>query len=220
MKSNKLLTKRYTLSEFYNDVIRQFKEEEVVSDKDFRDVKYLLKVLVCFIAFVQEVENNDEYDVEMVIKNKLDNDSSLFAYTFYLSLHSQFDYSWSYLRKQWDEYAKTLNSACKFILDMIDKVNVLCEHQSDFIANEFVFADIFVLSFDKETRLPYLKTKWENINNLFDIRNGYHISAKIGDEIQMTMEFRLNKTNNMDSFLSHLVNWKRNASVRDHEKNK
>ena len=218
--NNKLLTKKYSLENLYNDVVRQFNDEEETSEKDLRDTKHILKVFIYFVALVQDVENNDEYDVEKVIKNKLDNDSSLFAYTFYVSSRSQFDYSWSYLRKQWNEYSKTLNSACKFILDMIDKVNVLYEHRSEFIANEFVFADIFVLSFAKATYLPHIEIKWENINSLFNVDNSYHISAKIGDAVQMTIKICLDKPDNTDSFLSLSAKWNGNECGKDDENNK
>lgn len=218
--NNKPLTKKYSIENLYNDIVRQFNYEEQTSEKELRDVKHILKVFNYFVTLVQEVENNDEYDVEKVIKNKLDNDTSLFAYTFFVSSRSQFDYSWSYLRKQWDEYLRALNCACKFILDMLNMVNVLYEHRLEFIAKEFVFADIFVLSFDKANGLPYIKIKWENINGLFNIDNSYHISAKTGDAILMTMNFCWDKLDNTDSFLRHLISWNRKDSVQDDKNNK
>lgn len=215
--SHKQLGKKYSIKNLYNDIARQFKDEKETAEKELRDVIHILKVFNYFVTLVQDIEHNKDFDAEKVIKNRFDNDSSLFSYTFFVSSRYQFDYSWSYLRKQWEEYIKTLNEACKFILDMIDKVNFLNEHQLEFIANEFVFEDIFILSFSETTRLPYIEIKWENINNLFNIRNSYHVSAKAGDAIIMTMKISLGQSNNTESFLSPLVNWHKNDCVQKDE---
>ena len=198
---------KYTVDRLYKDIVAQYEKEMESEDFNLRDVQHYLKVFCYIISVVREVESGKDYEEKIVIENMLNNDNSLFSYTFFVSSRSQFDYSWSYLRKQWGEYVKTLNSACKFILDMINKVSVLYGHRSEFIANEFVFADIFVLSFDKTTCLPQIEIKWEKINGLFNIGNSYHISAKTGDAIQMTMKLCFDKQDDTDLFLRHLANW-------------
>lgn len=210
----------YSVDKLYKDIVAQYEKERESEDFNLRDVQHYVKVFSYIYSVVRAVESGKDYEEKTVIDNMLNNDSSLFSYTFFVSSRSQFDYSWSYLRKQWDEYAKTLNSACKFILDMIDKVNMLYEHRSEFIAKEFVFADIFVFSFAKATCLPHIEIKWENINCLFNVDKSYHISAKIGDAIQMTIKICLDKPDNTDSFLSHLTNWNRNDNVQADENNK
>lgn len=211
---------KYSIDRLYKDIVAQYEKERESEDFDLRDVQHYVKVFNYIYSVVEAVENGKDYEVKTVIENMLNNDSSLFSYTFFVSSHTQFDYSWSYLRKQWGEYVKTLNSTCKFILDMINKVNVLYEHRSEFIINEYVFADIFVLSFDKTTCLPHIEIKWENINGLFNIGNSYHISAKTGDAIQMTMKLCFDKQEDKDLFLRHLANWKRNDGVQDNKNNK
>jgi len=67
---------------------------------------------------------------------------------------------------------------------------------------------------------PHIEIKWENINYLFNVDKSYHISAKIGDAIQMTIKICLDKPDNTDSFLSHLTNWNRNNNVQADENNK
>lgn len=211
---------KYSVDRLYKDIVAQYEKERESEDFNLRDVQHYLKVFCYIISVVREVESGKDYEEKTVIENMLNNDNSLFSYTFFVSSRSQFDYSWSYLRKQWNEYSKTLNSACKFILDMIDKVNVLYEHRSEFIANEFVFADIFVLSFAKATYLPHIEIKWENINSLFNVDNSYHISAKIGDAVQMTIKICLDKPDNTDSFLSLFTKWNGNECGKDDENNK
>ena len=210
---------KYSVDKLYKDIIAQYEKERESEDLNLRDVQHYVKVFSYIYSVVRAVESGKDYEEKTVIENKLNNDNSLFSYTFFVSSRSQFDYSWSYLRKQWDEYAKKLNCAYKFIIDMIDKVNVLYEHRSEFIANEFVFADIFVLSFAKATYLPHIEIKWENINSLFNVDNSYHISAKIGDAVQMTINICLDKPDNTDSLLSHLTNWNRKNNVQDDENN-
>lgn len=211
---------KYSVDRLYKDIVAQYEKERESEDFNLRDVQHYLKVFCYIISVVREVESGKDYEEKTVIENMLNNDNSLFSYTFFVSSRSQFDYSWSYLRKQWNEYSKTLNSACKFILDMIDKVNVLYEHRSEFIANKFVFADIFVLSFAKATYLPHIEIKWENINSLFNVDNSYHISAKIGDAVQMTIKICLDKPDNTDSFLSLFTKWNGNECGKDDENNK
>lgn len=211
---------KYSVDRLYKDIVAQYEKERESEDFNLRDVQHYLKVFCYIISVVREVESGKDYEEKTVIENMLNNDNSLFSYTFFVSSRSQFDYSWSYLRKQWNEYSKTLNSACKFILDMIDKVNVLYEHRSEFIANEFVFADIFVLSFAKATYLPHIEIKWENINSLFNVDNSYHISAKIGDAVKMTIKICLDKPDNTDSFLSLFAKWNGNECGKDDENNK
>lgn len=211
---------KYSVDKLYKDIIAQYEKERESQDLNLRDVQHYVKVFSYIYSVVRAVESGKDYEEKTVIDNMLNDDSSLFSYTFFVSSRSQFDYSWSYLRKQWNEYSKTLNSVCKFILDMIGKVNVLYEHRSEFIANEFVFADIFVLSFAKATYLPHMEIKWENINRLFNVENIYHISAKIGDAVQMTIKICLDKPDHTDSFLSHLTNWNRKDNVQADKNNK
>lgn len=211
---------KYSVDKLYKDIVAQYEKERESEDLNLRDVQHYVKVFSYLYSVVREVESGKDYEEKAVIENMLNNDNSLFSYTFFVSSRSQFGYSWSYLRKQWDEYAKKLNCACKFIIDMIDKVNVLYEHRTEFIANEFVFADIFVLSFAEATCLPHIEIKWENINSLFNVGNSYHISAKIGDAVQMTINICLDKPDNTDSLLSHLTKWNRKNNVQSDENNK
>lgn len=198
----------YTIEQLYQDISCQAEKEEESFNDSVRDARHKLKVISYIISMAQMIDNNKDYDLENVINNELNNDSSLFAYTFYVASRSQFDYSWNYLRKQWLEYETRLNGACAFVLDMIEKANKLLDHLSVFNVDSFVFADIFVLNIDKESGCPYMKIRWEALNNIFQLSKGYYLSAKQGNGIVMTHFLANNKKDEIDSFIKQLTNKK------------
>ena len=204
---NKQMVLKYSVEMLYNDIVRQYQMELDNGGNVGRDVQYYLKVFNYIVFLVQEVERDKDSENYRVIKNKLDDDSLLLVYSFFVSSQSKFDYSWSYLRKQWDEFVKMLNGACKFILDMIDKVNSLNEYHTKFVANEFVFADLFVLSYLEDGRVPRMKIVWEKMNCLLHMGKAYLITAKVGVITLMAMNLEIGKQDDMDSFLNNLVGW-------------
>lgn len=198
---------QYTLENLRQDIIRQFEVEEKSSKETFRDAKYKLKIILYIISLAQKIDSNKDQDVHNVIKSKLSDDSSLFSYTFFVSTRSQFDYSWNYLRTQWSEYEEKLCGACTFILDMIEKVNMILELGIDFNADVFVFADIFVFGIDKEQNGSQIVFKWDGMNNIFQLNNGYYLSAKQGKGILMTHFFSYKKKDDIRDFIKHLKDW-------------
>lgn len=206
--NNNIKETKYSLDQLFQDISCQSQREEDTSKFDIRDAKNKLKVVFYIFSITQKIENNKEFDQENVINNELNNDKSLFAYTFYVASRIQFDYSWNYLRTQWMEYEARLNGACAFILDMIDKANKLLDHISEFSADSFVFADLFVLHIDKENGCVYMEIQWEALNNIFQLGKGYYLSAKQGKGIIMTHYLANNKKNEIETFISQLTNKK------------
>lgn len=200
--------KQYTLDNLRQEIIRQFEVEEKSTEEKFRDVKYKLKIILYIISLAHAIDSNKDQDVHNVIKSKLSDDSSLFSYTFFVSTRSQFDYSWNYLRTQWSEYEEKLCGACTFIIDMIEKVNMILELSTDFHADVFVFADIFVLAIDKEQNGSHIEFKWDGMNNIFQLNNGYYLFAKQGKGILMTHFFSYKKKDDIKDFIKHLKDWK------------
>lgn len=198
----------YTIEQLHQDISHQLQREEETSKASIRDAKNKLKVILYIISMAQKVDTNKDYDPDNVINNELNNDNSLFAYTFYVASRSQFDYSWNYLRKQWTEYETKLNGACTFVLDMIEKANKLLDHLSEFSADSFVFADIFVLNIDKESGCSYMEIMWKDLNNIFQLSKGYYLSAKQGKGIVMTHFLANNKKDEINSFIKQLTNRK------------
>lgn len=198
----------YTIEQLCQDISRQLQKEVETSKASMRDAENKLKVIFYIISMAQKVDNNKDYDQENVINSELNNDNSLFAYTFYVASHSQFDYSWNYLRKQWTEFETRLNGACAFVLDMIEKANKLLVHLTELSVDSFVFADIFVLNIDKETNCPYMEIQWEALNNIFQLSKGYYLSVKQGNGIVMTHFLAKNKKDEIDSFIKQLTDRK------------
>lgn len=202
MQTKKIsLEKKYSVDNLFHDIVNQYKRENFMFS---RDEAHKLKVIKYLMTLVIYIANDNEHDGNAVIDGLLKNDASLFSFMFFISSRSQFDYTWSYLQKQRKEYIKMLKNVCAFIYDMIEKVNVLYEHRSEFKARNFVFADLFVLTINDEIPAPHIEIKWEKMGNLLHLSSGYHLSAKMGETIIMTEMCGYNKQHEIGLFLNHL----------------
>ena len=94
---NKQMVMKYSVEMLYNDIVDQYQMELDNGGNVGRDVLYYLKVFNYIVFLVQEVERDKDSESYRVIKNKLDDDSLLLVYSFFVSSQSKFDYSWSYL---------------------------------------------------------------------------------------------------------------------------
>lgn len=103
------------------------------------------------INVVESVAEESEENRKDIIYLKLSKNDSLFGYSCFLASNSKFDYSWNYQRSQWDKYIETLEHISTFVLKMISCINLLQSKCSDFDNDiEFVFANLFVVSFQSE----------------------------------------------------------------------
>ena len=204
----------YSIDSLYQDIVKQYDKEEDSGDTLQRDRRYYLKVLNYFVDMAQKIKGQKGYKAGTVIDNELSNDASLFAYTFFLSSNTQFDYSWNYLRKQWHEYAKVLESITAFILDMIDKINVLYSNIDKIQVYSFVFADLFVLTFQEESHRPQVTVLLNSIGNLFRLDNSYLLSAKLNDVTILATNCGVGKHQETNTFLEYLLNENTDATEK------
>ena len=76
---------KYTVDRLYKDIVAQYEKEIESEDFNLRDVQHYLKVFCYIISVVREVESGKDYEEKTVIENMLNNDNSLFSYTFFVS---------------------------------------------------------------------------------------------------------------------------------------
>lgn len=74
---------KYSVDRLYKDIVAQYVKERDSEDFILRDVQHYLKVFCYIISVAREVESGKDYEEKTVIENMLNNDNSLFSYTFF-----------------------------------------------------------------------------------------------------------------------------------------
>lgn len=170
----------YSLERLWNDISAQYdKDENDDEGNDMRDKMQKYKVFSHLINLAEKTNGYDEADICDVVKLSEEQHNALFAYTLFLSVNPQFDYSWSFLRKQWDSYIETLGNLCVFINQFVSHVNTIQNHSKQYIGMTFVFANVLKVSLDKKTQDTEVEIIWDNFDSLLKINKEYTISAKL-----------------------------------------
>lgn len=206
----------YTKDELFEDIQiipEEYVKETSEGEKAHRDFIYKLKALQ-FIFDMKlppyDFKKDNMDDIKNQIEVYVDGNEILFGYTFFLSSNTNFDYSWSYLRKQMDKYVDFIFSAYRFISYVIEDINAI---KTDLQGNKDLhveFNELFDVTFIDNK--PYVKTIvcWENFYQINKVKNGYYISVKIDKTTLLTYNRKYN--NELNPFLHRvkqlLVAWK------------
>ncbi len=209
-KEEKPAKAEYTLDDLCQNINEQYqREEQRDGEEKMRDRLLHLKVLTHMLEMV-EAAGTVEEQVKR-IRLKMEQDAALFGYTCLLASNSQFAYSWSYLRHQWDEYIKTLEYLCVFIHQMLSDIKLLQSQGTDIIGKRIIFANVFVASF--EHGVPKVEVLWEHIGNLFNVKGGYTVTLQLGNIVLLSSFCKYQKND-----LSKL--WDNNLNVKIRHKKK
>ena len=206
----------YTKAEMFEDI--QITLEECTADtlegeKARRDFRHKLKVFQSIFNMnlpPYDLKKDNMDDIKEALEVYVDGNELLFGYTFFLSLNTNFDYSWNYLRKQMDKYVTFFSEAYKFISYILEDINTmkidLCENKDLHIE----FNELFDVIFTDDK--PFVKTtiSWENFYQINKVKNGYYISAKIGKTTLLTYYRKYNDKINpfLDGVKQVLTAWK------------
>ena len=175
--------KEYTASWLLQDLQRQIElEEENAKQKrekteknTFYDKSVLRDLNFLLNLNVENVDKKEE--VEDFVKMLVSQNEPLFGFTFFLSSNPHFDYNWSYLRKQCDNFQAKLTALYLFFNDMFLAVNSLVKLEKKYKKCEFVFNGLFCLSFQEGSLLPEITLKWDKFNNLLSVEHGISITV-------------------------------------------
>lgn len=119
--------------------------------------------------------------------NMVQENEMLFSYTFFLASNRNFNYTWSYLRKQMVEYTKICALFFKALDYMVADINALKEKLSGIDGISIVFNNLYSVRFISDA--PYATTEllWDNFNtNFTNVNKGYYVSAKYDKTILLT----------------------------------
>ena len=177
----------YTKDELFEDIQTTPEEcakENPEGEKARRDFIYKLKVLQSVFNMKLPMYDIDKDNIAAIkerIEGYVDGDELLFDYTFFLSSNRNFDYSWSYLRKQIGKYVDFLSEVYRFISCVIADINTMKTDLSKYRDLHIVFNELFDVAFIDEK--PFVKTVvcWNNFYQINEVKNGYYTSVKIGE---------------------------------------
>lgn len=206
-KNKKILKsseEKYSLDKLWKDISAQYEEEEIESSADvMRDKCLKLKMISHLITLAGKIRVCEENEIYDVIKLTEEEHDAIFCYTFSLSINSQYDYSWSYLRKQWEGYLKMLRNVCIFINHVISYVSKLQQSKTLYMGLTFVFANIFTVCLDKNKNVLEVKVLWQSLDDLFQIGECYSISAKVDSTLLLSASANKDK-DQFESFLGRV----------------
>ncbi|MEA4917273.1 hypothetical protein [Proteiniphilum sp.] len=213
----------YTKAELFEDI--QIIPEECVENtpegnKAHRDYGHKLKVLQSIFDMklpLYDFEKDNMEEIKEAIEVYVERNGFLFGYTFFLSSNTDFDYSWSYLRKQMDKYIDFFSEAYKFISYVVVDINTMKTSLSGNKDLHIELNELFDVTFVDDK--PFIKTIvcWENFYQINKVKSGYYISVKIGKTTLLTCYRKY--SNKLNPFLDRvkqvLAAWKEQTEKKD-----
>lgn len=196
----------YTKDDLFEDIQtipEEYAKEATEKEKVRRDFIYKLKVLqsIFYIKVpLYDFKKDNINDIKEVLEVYVEEKELLYGYTFFLSSNTNFDYSWSYLRKQKDKYIDFLSEVYRFISHVLADINTMKTNLSGNQDLHIEFNGLFDVTFIDDK--PFVKTivHWENFYQINKVKNGYYISVKIDKTTLLTYDRKYN--NELNPFLN------------------
>lgn len=184
-------TVEYTFDLLLTDILSGFtevNEKGRTCDKVKREYHSKLIVIQMLIDLANSYKTEDYKDdkkLSNVIDIKVNGNELLSGYIFFISQNSQFDYSWSYLRKCKINYKEFLFNSVRFLNNVLTDINMLAAKPLVGKNMHVVFHDILDITFTNEK--PFVKAcfLWENFYRLVTVKSEYNISVKVNECILM-----------------------------------
>lgn len=213
----------YTKAELFEDIQttpEEYEKNTPEGEKAHRDFSYKLKVLQSVFDRqlpTYDLKEDNIGEIKEAIEVYVDGKEHLFGYTFFLSSNPNFDYSWSYLRKQMDKYIDFFSEAYKFISIVLADINAMKTSLSENKDLHIELNELFDVVFIDDK--PFVKTIvcWENFYKINNVKSGYYISVKIGKTTLLTCYRKY--SNKLNPFLDRvkqvLAAWKEQTEKKD-----
>lgn len=183
MQNRKRMEQKYNLDSLLDDIQSGFEDlagEAKSSDKAKRENKYKL-IIIQMLAQLAQTYGCEEYDDDEKLRRsvvtKLNLDEVLSGFLFFVSQNPQFDYSWSYMRKQKSRYAEFLVDAIRFMNNVVADVNALAGEATDEKEIHVVMNELFDVELGNVEPFVKTKLKWENLQRMTTIKKDYIVSV-------------------------------------------
>lgn len=166
------------------DIPNRVEDKADSINKEKREWQPKLIIMQMLIALASKygpvASYNEEENVRKALEVEVNNDELLSGYAFFVSLNQQFDYTWSYMRKQKKCYVEFLANAIIFLKNLLVDINTLGSNAQGMRDAHFVFNDIFDVAFIAESPHVKIRVQWENFYRIATIRKCYNVMAKTG----------------------------------------
>lgn len=151
-----------------------------------RDYKHKIKVLqtILFLELPSLLQSGDECKMEenkKRIEAKVESDELLFGYIFHVSSNPEFDYTWNYMRKQFDKYVEFLFGAKRFFEFVYRDINILADVLKEKKNLHIVFNGLIDVSYNDENPNIISKILWDKFYNITNVNNNYMVSVMVGE---------------------------------------
>ena len=181
----------YSFDTLLNDIQSEPTEDnkrDEAGDKAGREHKSKLIVVQMLIGLA-ELYKTESYKDDEKLKNAIEiivnGNEQLSGYIFYVSQNPQFNYSWNYMRKRKENYKEFLAYSVRFLINVLDDINILARKPRAGKYMHVVFNDIIDVTLINEK--PYVNTRliWDNFYRLSKMKNEYNVSVKVKDSMLM-----------------------------------
>lgn len=175
----------YTKDMFYTQLLEETDTGEYRMGKEefmHRDQSYKKKILQG-ILYLGESDSNRCDDWEKVedcmnwLETQLEDDELLFGYTFHVSSNQNFDYTWSYMRKQIDKYASFLFAAKRFIMFVYRDISTLVKFLKPDQDIHIVFSELIDLKFIGTESSIKVSLQWNHFYHITQVANNYRVAV-------------------------------------------
>lgn len=181
----------YTFDILLNDIQSEPTEgnkRDETCDKTGREYESKLIVIQMLIGLAElyKTENyKDDEKLRNAIEIKVNGNEQLSGYIFYVSQNPQFDYSWNYMRKRKANYKEFLANSVRFLINVLDDINILAGKPLAGKHMHVVFNDILDVTFINEK--PYVTTRliWDIFYHLSAVKSEYNVSVKFKESVLM-----------------------------------
>ena len=179
----------YTFDLLLNDIQSEPTEDnksDETNDKAGREYRSKLIVIQMLIGLA-ELYKTDSYKDDEKLSNaieiKVNGNEQLSGYIFYVSQNPQFDYSWNYLRKRNANYKEFLANSVRFLINVLDDINILAGKPRAGKYMHVVFHDILDVTLINEK--PFVNTRllWDNFFRLATVKSEYNVCVKVNESV-------------------------------------
>ena len=149
---------------------------EELSEESRREFMYMTRLLQGIVSMLNGFDGSDEEYVTYKIRSEVERDDILFTYTYYLSINDEFDYHWSYLRKKMDGYCKFLLRFYKYMVKVVDYLNIMLpklQSHRDLVIDFHGFLKVSIID---ENALDYMM-EWSQLKNIIKVEKAFYVTV-------------------------------------------
>ena len=160
------------------DCVYKQEEMRLETADSSREVNHMIRLLDWSLRYFHSFEGLQDSEIRNKIESEVEKNDILFAYTYYLSVCENFNYNWSYLRKQKEGYVKFLFHFYVYLTKVVDCLNQLYACLKDFHDLILDFHGFLKVQFAGNTakEVRYM-VEWRQFNKVHAVEKEFYVTA-------------------------------------------